>query len=470
MRKGTARSILMLGIFYFVFLGAEYYFDNMMAFVTDADGVVLAQSYVLGSSVLGFLLYASMEKMLPAKIKRLFWSVSSAAVILMFFFIKIHSGYGHTLRAGLFLFLLLGYFGSGVHYLVAQTFAAEIETEQSHLARTLGCAYAFGILLQFINNNCISSVAVQVIFLCLAFAVMEGLFMVKAQQIEAQGETHSVIEADGAARKTGMLLIFIVALMTFIFATLDNAVTLVHAGGGADIGQWPRLLLACSGLLAGFLYDIKKGAYQNIIMYCVMMITCGGPFLLGLVVFYLSAGFFSIYFASSFMRLSYAMKEGKLWAGLGRAVNNLCAVGTASMSLTLLHSPSYVTIVIALVLFAITSVLIFVYQRAGDQMRWKQENAILSQEAQKTEKILEIHKKNEEEWLALFAQEFSLTPREVEVLACMLHSEDNVTEMATQLAISRAALYRHISNMNEKTNTKARIGLLQFYYAWMQEK
>ena len=106
MRKGTARSILMLGIFYFVFLGAEYYFDNMMAFVTDADGVVLAQSYVLGSSVLGFLLYAPMEKMLPAKIKRLFWSVSSAAVILMFFFIKIHSGYGHTLRAGLFLFLL----------------------------------------------------------------------------------------------------------------------------------------------------------------------------------------------------------------------------------------------------------------------------------------------------------------------------------------------------------------------------
>ena len=95
---------------------------------------------------------------------------------------------------------------------------------------------------------------------------------------------------------------------------------------------------------------------------------------------------------------------------------------------------------------------------------------IMVTEAEKTEKILETHKKSEEELLALFAQEFSLTPREMEVLACMLHSEDNVTEMATQLAISRAALYRHISNMNEKTNTKARIGLLQFYYAWMQEK
>lgn len=37
------------------------------------------------------------------------------------------------------------------------------------------------------------------------------------------------------------------------FSSLDNAVTLVHAGGSVDIGQWPRLLLAVSGLLAGML-------------------------------------------------------------------------------------------------------------------------------------------------------------------------------------------------------------------------
>lgn len=108
MKKGTVKSILMLGIFYFVFLGAEYYFDNMMAFVTDADGVVLAQSYILGSSVLGFLLYAPMEKMIPPKGKQVFWSMSSAAVILMFFFIKIHSGYGHTYAQVCFYSCCLG--------------------------------------------------------------------------------------------------------------------------------------------------------------------------------------------------------------------------------------------------------------------------------------------------------------------------------------------------------------------------
>lgn len=46
--------------------------------------------------------------------------------------------------------------------------------------------------------------------------------------------------------------------MTMIFAALDNAVTLQHAKGSLDVGQWPRLLLAVSGILAGFLFDLKK--------------------------------------------------------------------------------------------------------------------------------------------------------------------------------------------------------------------
>lgn len=46
-----------LALFNYVFLGAEYLFDNMMAFQTDSGGVVLAQSYVLGSSTVGFLLF-----------------------------------------------------------------------------------------------------------------------------------------------------------------------------------------------------------------------------------------------------------------------------------------------------------------------------------------------------------------------------------------------------------------------------
>lgn len=42
-------------------LGTEYLFDNRMALYTDPSGVVLAQSYILGVSVFGFLAYSLIE-------------------------------------------------------------------------------------------------------------------------------------------------------------------------------------------------------------------------------------------------------------------------------------------------------------------------------------------------------------------------------------------------------------------------
>ena len=68
------------------------------------------------------------------------------------------------------------------------------------------------------------------------------------------------------------MLALLVVLMACVFSTLDNAVTLRHASG-TDIGQWPRLLLAFSGLAAGFVFDIRKRKYMGLIMYCVMMMS-----------------------------------------------------------------------------------------------------------------------------------------------------------------------------------------------------
>ena len=55
--------MLSLAVFYFVFLGTEYLFDNRMALYTDPSGVVLAQSYILGVSVFaGIFSDRKMEK------------------------------------------------------------------------------------------------------------------------------------------------------------------------------------------------------------------------------------------------------------------------------------------------------------------------------------------------------------------------------------------------------------------------
>lgn len=77
-------------------------------------------------------------------------------------------------------------------------------------------------------------------------------------------------ESSGKERTVGLLLVL---LMTCVFSTLDNAGTLVHSSGETDIGQWPRALLALSGLAAGFVFDWKSRQYMGPIMYCVMMLS-----------------------------------------------------------------------------------------------------------------------------------------------------------------------------------------------------
>ena len=95
--------------------------------------------------------------------------------------------------------------------------------------------------------------------------------------------------------------------MACLFSTLDSAVTLVHSDGIADIGQGARILLAFSGLVAGFIFDISNRKYTGIIMYCIMILSTlcivllefSKPFVAVLIVFYLSAGFFAVFFTLS---------------------------------------------------------------------------------------------------------------------------------------------------------------------------
>lgn len=62
------------------------------------------------------------------------------------------------------------------------------------------------------------------------------------------------------------------------------------------------------------------------------------------------------------MSLSYKMKNPEFWAGLGRAVNNLCAVITSAVSVKLLTSGSNMVItVVSVILFVLISIVIFIY-------------------------------------------------------------------------------------------------------------
>lgn len=487
-QRKNQEAIVKLAIFFFVFLGMEYMFDNQMAFVTDSAGVVLAQNVVLGVSAVGFLLYPLLQRVQYGE-KGIF--IRFAMVVsgmCCVFLIGQHTSCQSTLIAGVLLFLLLGILGSKIHCGAADAFRGG-----RHPAGFVGMAYAMGIFLQFLNNNLVNQESVEMVVLAVLFAVLLFLpesvqfFMCTAKEkndgktakLKKNGKSnrsnknklkHDLIKNDvkqGLNFRNRKLaagaLVVTVALMTCIFATLDGAVTLVHASGSMDIGQWPRLLLAVSGLAAGFLFDINNGRYMNLIMYCITLLSTacvvvlelGGPFLAGLIVFYLSAGFFVVYFTGSFIRLSYEMKLPELWPGMGRAINNVFAIVTSLPFLSfLLKENNMALMVTALVLFAGISVSSYIYS--------------VQLVPVETEGATEQY--SEEERFAAFVAAFHLSEREQEILKILLVSEENVQDIAGQLFLSRAALYRHLAGLYEKTGTRTRIGLLQFYYTWKETK
>lgn len=64
------RSIAGLALFTFTFLGSEFFFDRQMGLLTSAEQVVSAQAAILGASVVGFLAYAGISKVLRNKFNK----------------------------------------------------------------------------------------------------------------------------------------------------------------------------------------------------------------------------------------------------------------------------------------------------------------------------------------------------------------------------------------------------------------
>ena len=475
--KKVVMSILAIAVFNFVFLGNEYMYDNMMMYVTDAGGVVTAQNIILGVSVAGFLLFpvtGSLIRKTKNNLNRKYSYVGMflmglmpVAGIISILVMSEHKSYMQIFISGCVLFVIMGVMGSAVHYNFAITMIG-----RRGLTVAAGIGYALGIILQFINNNLVKNDAAQTLLLCAGLVLLCVLCV-----LSEQGSCMEDVKNNNIGRKqeihysnngfAAIVLVITVVLMTCIFSMLDNVVTVAHAHGHMDIGQWPRVMLALSGLSAGWLFNIANHIYMNILMYCitllsvicVVVIMLGGPFTVGLIAFYVAAGFFVVYFTVTFVELSYSMRCPELWAGMGRAVNNAAAVMVSYISLSLMSGNVMMLFIVIIVLLAAISLCIYIFN--GQQYVNNMAGEIAESAVEEEENVCDK--------LTAFAQMYSLTEREMEVLQMLISSEDSMSDIAHNLCISRTALYNHIASMNRKTETKARIGLIQFFYSWNQK-
>ena len=418
------KVIMLMAIFTFIFLGIEYLFVDMISLLVSENTVVLSQNYVLGTSCLGFVLYPVYNRYFKGLSRRICIGISAIIIVALITIIYLHPTYLITLITGLILFLFLGGLGGVTSYK-----AICILPDQKYLARCVGISYMIGIILQFINNNFVSLPLLESIVL----DIFMGILMFILTTIPNTLNHHLDVSKVKKERQIcGGLLILLVFMMSCVFSTLDNAVTFLHATGEVNIEEFPRVLLALSGLLGGIIFDFKDRRFMSMIMYCVMLLSTicivvlkySESLLIGLLIFYMISGFFVVFFTASFMEIASYMKFPDLWAGLGRAVNNLAAVILSRSSLVLINSQGNLMVVVLVIcLFVIVTIIASTYslQRKVLIEKLGESNIVL---LSKEEKLLKIK------------EQYTFTPREIEVFEYLTSTEVSFQDIGNNMYIS----------------------------------
>lgn len=371
--------------------------------------------------------------------------------------------------------------GNATYFSVAQTHYAS-----SYLSRLVGASYAAGLLAQFLLHslapNSIVEAAIigaSIIVLGFALAARRNVLQVTpAESTLPKEDQRTTDERD--ALKEAILLLACVSLIACVFSTLDNVVTLANAQGTFDLSAWPRLLLAVSGIATGFIFDLTRHRYSTVTMLCVAMLSLvsalaiqtGSEVLLGLIIFYLSSGFFVVFFTSSFLRIAMRCANPSLWAGMGRAANNACAALVAIPSMTLISSGDILLISSITIALAIATLLVaHALENMRRTARYKAENKalklaeLIAAQAQTTKPQEEpkakapADKSAPDAHLAAFSERYSLTPRERDVLSAVCSSEETLQCIADDMGISLRALQKHLTSIYRKSDTQSRAGL-----------
>ena len=452
--KPKINALLALALFTFAFLAAEFRFDINIGLLAGAERVVLAQGLILGASVIGFIGYAPLLGLAQRKGHSL--AAANAAVpiaILGLTQIQSPTDLLALEILGCMAFFGLGLLGAAAHHAFSLAFQ-----DDPKLATGAGAAYAAGILMQFAINLLNCGGIAELIVLGIATIVISTLSVVSQKAAESSNPAiNPFVEPSHALAKQACWSIVLVMILACLFSTLDNVVTFSNAHGTIAVQTWPRLFLAASGLAAGIVFDLAERRYMGLVMLgiavlstiSILAVEAGADPNLGLVVFYLSSGFFVTFFTATFTRLAPRMHAPALWAGMGRAANNVCAFTTSGISLALIMIGALVLLVAACAAFVAAGLFRL------PQTEQEREHQQLAEEALAAPSI--------EEQRQTFITDHALTPREVDVLVAVTQDERPLKQIAEELGISMRMVQRHLSSIYQKTDTQTRAGLTKAF-------
>lgn len=257
-----------------------------------------------------------------------------------------------------------------------------------------------------------------------------------------------------------IILLAIVAVMSFVGGLDDGVLTRLNAESAIDLYAFPRLFYLAGAIAAGFVADYREGRYLGLLVLASMLCSTVGllfmddpaTMFLNACIYSLLAGFSIVFFTVPFMRLFVRTRKPALWASMGRAVRlPFIALGSATMEFALGAMPFGATIGLSAVLCAALFVLFFAGGFLSEPRATSNADPNDAGSGENAPTDLEA--------IALFAQSCGLTSREQEILVLLYHG-CTTTEIADKLFISEKTVRNHISNTMAKAGVASRTELL----------
>ena len=333
---------------------------------------------------------------------------------------------------------------------------------------------------------------------------------------------------DHMTPRTAVIAIFaLVLLFSVLFNTLYTFIDIGSPWTSQYTNVTPRILMAVGGFAGGVLFDLHRARYLGIVMFWMMLLSvgamlgveAGGPYVIGEVVYFLGSGVFMTFYTTMFIWIAQLLRAPDLWCSMGRALNNVTAIAIGAPALLVIDLTSPVAVIALLIPLIIgINALLFAAgmldlhprprgheaaehtgqqggaigsaghitpgqaavgectpaagnatpgpdgsdvsaQRAADGMPEAAEGPTPGTAPSADDAAIDP-----EAHLADFAGRFSLTPREIEVLATVTADERPLKHVAADMGISLRVLQRHLTSLYQKTGTQSRVGLTKLFW------
>ena len=331
-----------------------------------------------------------------------------------------------------------------------------------------------------------------------------------------------------APRTAVIAIFALVLLFSVLFNTLYTFIDIGSPWTSQYTNVTPRVLMAVGGFVGGVLFDLHRARYLGIVMFWMMLLSvgamlgveAGGPYVIGEVVYFLGSGVFTTFYTAVFIWIAQFLRAPDLWCSMGRALNNVTAIAIGAPALLVIDLTNPVAVVVLLIPLIIgINALLFAagmldlqprprgeevagyaaqqagapgsagnitpgqaavgertpaaggntmpgpddsdasVKRAADGMPEAAEGPTPGTAPSADDAAIDP-----EAHLADFAGRFSLTPREIEVLATVTADERPLKHVAADMGISLRVLQRHLTSLYQKTGTQSRVGLTKLFW------